>query len=702
MTLISRLLSTSLLVTILATSGAVQAAAVFDPRQPSPTGSYLAGQQALRGLQTEPAARFLRDALAGDYDHPQVVQTALIAFAANGQVADAANAARHMLEVDPGNELAHLMIATQELKQGDFAAVVSELDELGIDSFAAITGSILRAWALVGAGRLDEALTSLDPVAANGLEDFLVFHRALMADVAGEHDEAIELARKAYEVDPYVARIVEAYARMLGNAGRFDEAETVLTNFANEGLTHPLVDVVRTAIESKQAPGPFADNVQTGAAEMYHGIGVALAREGNSELALVFLRLGLYLDPRADVIALVLGQFLDGSGEHQAANALYDAIPAASPMKPTAVVRVAGNLDAMGDRPQAIRRLRNIIQANPGDIDALSVLGDLLRTDKQYAAAAEAYTKALEATPGDKPGDWRFYYVRGIAYERNSEWPKAEADFKKALELRPNQPQVLNYLGYSWVDKGINLTEALEMIERAVAAAPNDGYIIDSLGWAFYRLGRYEEAVAALEQAVQLRPNDPEINDHLGDAYWRAGRKLEARFQYNVASYVDDEDGTVRPRVAAKLASPTGGPTDEPVVAADSPAPDEPAAPDTGVASADQPVEPAAEQVVEPAAEQTVEPTVDQPAEPAQTAEPEVVPEPAPEAPVDAEATAPEVDTPAETTITVEPGDNLWTIARRAYGRGAEFRLIVDANRENLSDPDLIQPGLVLVLPKAP
>ncbi len=593
-TLISRLLSTTVLVTVLATSGAATAAETFLPHQPSSAGSYLAGQAALHAMQTGAASRYLRDALEGDYDHPQVVQTALIAFAADGRIADAANAARHMLEVDPGNELALLIIATEELKQGKFDDVISGLDKLGNESFSGITGAIIRAWALVGEGKLEDGLKSLEPVAANGLDDFLVFHRALMADVAGQHDRAIDLVAKAYETDPYVARIVEAYARMLGNAGRFDEAEGILNSFAGEGLTHPLVDSVRVTIQAKQAPGPFADNVQTGAAEMFHGIGVALAREGNNELALVFLRLGLYLDPRADIIAMVLGQFLDDSGEHTAANALYEAVPAGSPMKPTAVVRMAQNIDSLGDRAEALRRLGNIVNANPNDLDALSVLGDLQRTDKRYADAAKTYTKALEVTPGDLPGDWRFYYVRGIAYERNKEWPKAEADFKKALELRPDQPQVLNYLGYSWVDQGVNLVEALQMIEKAVAAAPNDGYIIDSLGWAYYRLGRYEDAVETLEQAVMLKPNDPEINDHLGDAYWRAGRKLEARFQYNVAVSVDKE-GTVKARVEKKLASPNQGPLDEPVVpqAADG----EPAAPPPKPANQavlDKPAAPAA------------------------------------------------------------------------------------------------------------
>src|SRR5690606_10143182 len=166
---------------------------------------------------------------------------------------------------------------------------------------------------------------------------------------------------------------------------------------------------------------------------------------------------------------------------------------------------------------------------------------------------AEAYSKAIELVGGDSPADWRFYYVRGIAYERAKQWPEAEADFQRALELNPDQPQVLNYLGYSWIDMDMHLEEALEMIEKAVEAQPQDGYIIDSLGWAFYKLGRLDEAVETLERAVMLLPSDPEINDHLGDAYWKVGRKLEARFQWNIARSVD-EVGNVAERVAPKLA----------------------------------------------------------------------------------------------------------------------------------------------------
>jgi Flp pilus assembly protein TadD len=211
------------------------------------------------------------------------------------------------------------------------------------------------------------------------------------------------------------------------------------------------------------------------------------------DLGLVFLRLGVYLDPNSDVVALALGQMLDASGQHEMANGIYDAVPANSPLKPTAVVRIAQNLDAVGERAEAIRRLRNIVATRPDDLDAVSALGDLLRYDEDYVEAAEAYGKAIELVGGDSPSDWRFYYVRGISYERAKQWPDAEADFLRALELNPDQPQVLNYLGYSWIDMDMHLEEALEMIETAVEAQPQDGYIIDSLGWAFYKLDRLDE-----------------------------------------------------------------------------------------------------------------------------------------------------------------------------------------------------------------
>ncbi|WP_248305315.1 tetratricopeptide repeat protein [Devosia sp. 1566] len=522
--------------------------------RPSVTGSYLAGQGALKDLRTEEAARYFSDAAKADWDNPVMVERAFIGLAADGQIGEAASTARHLLELDPGNQLAELVLATEALKERRYGAADRMLASVGQDSFVGITAGILRAWAMIGDNRVKEADKLLDGLGQGGLEDFLVFHRALMAEAAGDNQRAIRYAGQAFDAEPGVARIVEVYARVLANAGEFDQAKAAIAKFQDAGLSHPVVTIVKEAVDAGQRPGIFAANVQVGAAEMFHGIGVALARDSSMDVSVMFLRLALYLDPSADVVALALGQVLDAADQHDAANRIYESVPANSAMKPTAVVRVAQNLDNMGDRPEALRRLGNIVATQPDDLDAVSVYGDILRTDEQYAKSIDAYSTALDLTGGENASDWRFYYVRGISYERNKQWPEAERDFLKALELRPDQPQVLNYLGYSWIDKDMHLVEALAMIEKAVAAMPQDGYIVDSLGWAFYKLGRMEEAVKTLEQAVQLQPNDPEINDHLGDAYWRAGRRLEAKFQWNVAASVDDI-GVVKERVQPKLAN---------------------------------------------------------------------------------------------------------------------------------------------------
>ncbi|MGV3652250.1 MAG: tetratricopeptide repeat protein [Devosia sp.] len=553
-----RLLHTCLAVLGVAVfSAPVAAQSTFGVAPITATGGFLAGQQAMQDLRTAEAARYLRRAADEDYDNPLIIESAMIALAAAGDIAHAATLAGHFIDLTDGSDVANLIAATDAVKEGDYPAALVMLEDIGADSFVALTGLVLKAWAQTAEGDLEAAFATLDGVAQGGLGDFLVFHRALMADYAGQKDEAIRLAAEAYELNPGVPRIVEAYARMLGNDGQFDAAREAIDTYVEGGGSHPLVALVLADVEAGRAPGPFAATVPAGASEMFHGLGAALAGDRANQTAVIFLRLGQFLNPRSDTIPLLLGQIYDLAGNHEEANRIYDAVPAASPMKSAAVIRMADNYSAMDDLDEALRRLRNIVVAEPGNTDALAVLGDLERTNELWAEAAATYSKLIDAIPGDRQGDWRYYYVRGMAYERNKEWPKAEADFKRALELNPDQPQVLNYLGYSWVDQGMNLEPALEMIERAVAAAPNDGYIIDSLGWAFYRLGRYEEAVVELEKAVRLLPNDPEINDHLGDAYWKAGRKLEARFQWSIAIDVD-EKGAVRERAIPKLTDPEG------------------------------------------------------------------------------------------------------------------------------------------------
>src|SRR5208283_1431331 len=214
---------------------------------------------------------------------------------------------------------------------------------------------------------------------------------------------------------------------------------------------------------------------------------------------------------------------------------IYDRIPASSPLRRNAEIQVASDLDSLDRTDEAKKRLEALIAEHPKDFEAIIALGNILRGRKAFADCAEVYSKAVGNLAVPEKANWVLFYFRGICYERSKQWPKAEADLKKALELYPEQPLVLNYLGYSWVDQGINLDEAFKMLRRAVELKPNDGYIVDSLGWAHFKLGQFPEAAQTLERAISLKPADPVLNDHLGDAYWRVNRRTEAHFQWNHA-----------------------------------------------------------------------------------------------------------------------------------------------------------------------
>jgi Flp pilus assembly protein TadD len=255
------------------------------------------------------------------------------------------------------------------------------------------------------------------------------------------------------------------------------------------------------------------------------------------EVASLYLRLALYLDPNTagGLAALALGNLLDGAGQGEAAIEAFELIQPDAPFRGLGVLRAALALDRMDRTEDAERAFKEAVSRNPDDVQTYVSYGNMLRGRERFAEAAEVYSDAIDRIEAPAKADWSLFYFRGIAHERTKEWEKAEADFRKALELFPDQPLVLNYLGYSLVDKGLKLDEAMDMIRKAVELRPTDGYIVDSLGWAYYRLGRYDAAVTELERAVSLRPEDPVIHDHLGDAYWKTGRTLEAQFQWRHA-----------------------------------------------------------------------------------------------------------------------------------------------------------------------
>ena len=501
-------------------------------------GTYLAARTADVQKDFPSAARFYRSALQADPSDLFLLERSLLLTTAAGDVKQAISLAERLLDEAPDSHIAKLVLAVDQIAKTHYSEAVAALDGKGAGVLADLTAALLVAWARFGEGEVDKALAGLAKLKGEEwYEPFKLLHSGNILLASGRTEEALKTLGEARTLDPNAIRITEAYARALAVAGRKNQADAALAEFLTRYPDNPLGRAAREEIRSGKEPIMTVATPVAGAAEALAGIGAAVGQEGGVEVAALYLHLALYLDPQiaGGLAALSLGNLLDESDQGEAAIEVYESIAPDAPFRALGVLRAALTLDRMDRTDEAEKAFQEALRRSPDDIQAYISYGNMLRGRERFAEAAEVYSKAVTRMPEPSRADWSVFYFRGIAYERTDEWAKAEADFKKALDLYPDQPLVLNYLGYSWVDKGENLEEALAMIRKAVELRPNDGYIVDSLGWAYYRLGRYEDAVTELERAVALKADDPVIHDHLGDAYWKTGRLLEAQFQWRHA-----------------------------------------------------------------------------------------------------------------------------------------------------------------------
>jgi tetratricopeptide (TPR) repeat protein len=472
---------------------------------------------------------------------------------ATGNIEDSLPLAERLVGFERSHRIARLALAARAIKRSQFASARSHLALSVRGPIADLTATLMTAWTLAAGGDVKNAVASVDRL--QGPDWYAAFkdlHAGLMLDVAGQRKEAGTRLERAYEQDKNALRTADAYARWAARNGNRKRALEVYTAFAAVLPNHPLIDMAVSEIEAGRQPAAFVRSAQAGAAEVLFGLGTALGRQGGEDLGLVYLNLALYLDPDHPLALLSLGDLYESLKKPELAIDAFARMSTNSPLKRNAEIQRALNLDALERTDEAREHLTRLLEKYPRDLEANIALGNVLRARKRYSEAAEIYSKAVSLVKEPSRQHWTLFYFRGICYERAKQWPLAEKDFLKSLELNADQPQVLNYLGYSWVDQGVNLDKGLEMIKKAVELRPNDGYIVDSLGWAYYRLGRYEDAVKELERAIELRPEDPVINDHLGDAYWKVGRRLEANFQWRHSLDMKPEPEDL-PRIQAKL-----------------------------------------------------------------------------------------------------------------------------------------------------
>ncbi len=566
----------------------VAAVAVFfsgcatPPPADNVVGDYLTARLAARANDVETASDAFANARRKAPSSPAIRRTAFYFHLAAGDYEQALALAELLAKDehadDGGFAKATLSVRAIKLNRyGEAKRLIRDAREAGFPRPAA---NIIDAWAVAGAEGEEAALETLRSSAGEEYRGFYPLHAALLSENLGNADDARSAYQAAImsfsgsaEIEAYGAFLErdgddaatreyyellagqEGYARYAGKAGLARLAKGVASSSRkvtpSRGAAIALYSLASGVLQNTWQRRDAAEK--------------AGYRVGNADynMSLAMARLALYLDPGFDDARRFAGSILNVYGEHEEAIAALSMVRSSSAYYEQAQIEIAGAHEALGDTEKAINILRSAIRSVPGAVDARLSLAGLLASKRKHSEAASVMDDVIAQLPEDpRSNAWRFYLTRAASLIEVDEWERAEADLERAVELAPEEATVLNYLGYSWAERGVNLDEAFALIEKAVALEPTSGAIIDSLGWAYYQLGNYKDAVGHLEQAASLEPADPTITDHLGDVYWRLGRKIEAQYQWERVLELDpDED--VADKVRGKISNglPNAGQT---------------------------------------------------------------------------------------------------------------------------------------------
>ena len=512
-------------------------------------GAYLAARQAAISADFDVAAQSYTEVLVRDPSNPANLENALLAYVAIGRVESALPLAQKLLGLAPENPLAALVVLAGKIKTRQFGAVVA--DFRAATQVGTLVDTLLLAWAQLGQGYVPEAMLAFDEVITQPqTAAFGLYHKAMALASVGDFEQADALLSDG-RATPTRGAIL-AHVSILSQLERNADAIALL-----KGRFDPDMDPQLRALRDQLVAGKTLrfDAVRTpvdGMAEVFLSVAEVLATEPADGSALINARIAQYLRPTLTDATLLSAEMLAERERYDLASSTYEQVQADDPAFVRAELGRADALFRDDQRAEALNAMRALTKRF-ADIPAVHVtLGDMLRRDEQFAAATPVYDTAIALLGEARPGHWRVYYTRGISHERSGRMDLAEVDMRMALKLNPGQPDVLNYLGYAFIDENRNLDEAMDMIQRAVAARPDNGAIVDSLAWALFRLGRYDEAIEPMERAATLEAVDPIVNDHLGDVYWAVGRKREAEFQWHRALSFDPEPDEAK-RIRRKL-----------------------------------------------------------------------------------------------------------------------------------------------------
>ena len=516
-------------------------------------GAYLAARLASSDNDFAAAVLWHDKALMADPTNAALLEGSVAARLALGDIAGAAASGKVLLATGTRNQIGYLGVLAGDISTGDFAGILA--DQAAGNTIGTLIDQLITAWAKVGLGRMTQAQADFDAnIKTPGTGAFGLYHKALALAASGDFEGADRLLSgpEAAAV-MQLRRAVLARAQILAQLERNPEAVALIDTAYGTRPDAGMANLRRRLAAGEPVAFDAARSATDGLAEVFFTLATALNADADQTYVLLYARVAAALRPDHVEALLMSAEILGGLGQYALASAVFGQVPAGDPAYVAARIGQADAAIRAGQADASVAILQALATDYPKDEAVLTALGDALRRQDHCDQAIPAYSAAIALIPVPAPGHWPMFYKRAGCYVNLDDWTAAEADFRFALTLDPTEPRLLNELGYSWVDRGVHLDEALAMIQRAVAAAPDTGYIVDSLAWAYYRLGRYQDAVAPQEKASRLMPVDPIVTDHLGDIYWQVGRKREAVFQWRRALSFKPDDSD-KARIQRKLA----------------------------------------------------------------------------------------------------------------------------------------------------
>tara|TARA_Y100000287_G_scaffold67592_1_gene53382 strand:- start:3625 stop:5328 length:1704 start_codon:yes stop_codon:yes gene_type:complete len=522
------------LLIILSIAGMVRAEISF--------GGYLAGRHALSTKDFDAASTYLSRAIEDDIENPELLNGLISVQVSLGDIGAAKISSDNLDLLGVQTQLSNMVKIAIQLRNRDFDNAKQQIEnEQGINP---LLDKIVTGWAFADQGNFEDAETIFDEIGkGSSLAQFSQMQKASMLAAYGRYESALNTIGNLEKNSNRISIDARALkVQLLLKLDNKEEATEYFSKIFGDGVNS---DAANLRMQVEDHPNAYSIeeslSLEAGIAYAFYAIADILKDDADPNTALLYVRLAQYLNENSQKAILLAADLLEQMGQYDLAVAEYAKIsPSSSYFLSSELGRVGALRD--GGKTEAALEVLYYLSREFSDIGIVhNSLGDFLRREERYSEAKIAYDRAVDIYRDNNNVSWVVLYARGITHERLQEWDKAESDFRNALTINPDQANVLNYLGYSLIDRGEKLDEAMTMIEKAVSLQPESGYIVDSLAWGLFKLGKYETAIPHMEKAAELMPVDPIVTDHLGDLYWAVGRQLEAKFQWRRALSFDPE-----------------------------------------------------------------------------------------------------------------------------------------------------------------